>query len=151
MLTLSLLDQPSFANEKGCEECHNELYLKIYSYPFQHSDVVIKNCRECHIAMEGLGKWGAVLNDSKGHFRGELKTDRETGIDECVRKCHQPKQSHPVDVRVWGKRGYKVASDLPLSEGNIITCVTCHFPHGGNIVNLLRKNSVELCSSCHVM
>ncbi len=68
-------------------------------------------------------------------------------INETCAKCHPTSKGkdHPVDVvsRI-------VPADLPLAEGNRVTCVTCHEPHGKNTVDkLLRKKFDDLCVECH--
>lgn len=152
LLSLSFSIRYSFAQDMGCEECHKKLYMQIYSFPFQHSDIVMKNCKECHIQLNGFSKWGKVLYENNGHLKGELKSNREAGGPACMNNnCHQPRQNtHPVDIAVSVKSDLKIAEDLPLADGNIITCATCHSPHGGDLAKLLRKEKKALCLSCHM-
>ena len=69
-------------------------------------------------------------------------------IDACV-KCHSEGASHPVRIRSNGPKT-KIPSELPTIEGGMITCVTCHYPHGGNKKHFARLDfEKELCIKCH--
>ncbi len=80
-----------------------------------------------------------------------FRVGKELCIDLCY-ECHPPDVlgvSHPVGVSPKGG-GTKVPEDLPMLEGAIITCVTCHNGHGGNLRYFARKRvSREICNSCH--
>ena len=70
-------------------------------------------------------------------------------IDACV-KCHSQGASHPVGIRSMGPKT-KIPSELPTIEGGMITCVTCHYPHGGNKKHFARLDSErDLCIKCHI-
>ncbi|OEU81558.1 MAG: hypothetical protein BA865_07155 [Desulfobacterales bacterium S5133MH4] len=79
-----------------------------------------------------------------------LRTGQELTIHTCY-QCHPPEVlgvSHPVGVRP--RRTTKIPDDLPTLEGGIITCVTCHEPHGGSRRYFGRKDlSKDVCISCH--
>ena len=69
-------------------------------------------------------------------------------IDICIR-CHPQDTSHPVGVKIKGP-GYKFPKDLPTIEGGVLTCVTCHEPHGGNLKYMARKDfKMDICVDCH--
>jgi predicted CXXCH cytochrome family protein len=79
------------------------------------------------------------------HRPGEAGVVAEP-IALCTR-CHDPgRMKHPFGVRQPGP-----SIDLPLGEGGIIVCHTCHDPHsvkarpGG-----LRIDYRALCAQCHV-
>ena len=77
-----------------------------------------------------------------------LVPERVSMIDACV-KCHPQGASHPVGIRSKGLKT-KIAPVLPTIEGGVITCVTCHDPHGGNKRYFMRMDSGrDLCISCH--
>lgn len=90
-----------------------------------------KYCLECHT--------------KKGY--GELK---KTILQLCGR-CHQEIVKggyHPLDGLHYSVLSSK--EDLPLKEGKIV-CTTCHEPHGKTEHSgLLRKNTNDLCFSCHL-
>ncbi len=73
---------------------------------------------------------------------------RYTTIDVCV-ECHSQGASHPVGGRAKGPK-IKIPDWLPTIGKGIMTCVTCHYPHGskkpflGRIV--FNKN---MCFVCH--
>lgn len=76
-----------------------------------------------------------------------LNTPLKTSLDVCYR-CHPDQKSgitHPVKVPL--KKGMK-HTDLPLEDG-LITCISCHEPHTGDMPYLLRKENTALCLSCH--
>ncbi|HWR59749.1 MAG TPA: cytochrome c3 family protein [Thermodesulfovibrionales bacterium] len=79
--------------------------------------------------------------------KGEDHKAIKSVINETCNRCHPTTsgKDHPVDVVPEVK-----PPDLPLGEGNRITCVTCHEPHGKNTVEkLLRKKYRSLCTDCH--
>lgn len=69
-------------------------------------------------------------------------------INVCV-KCHNQGISHPVGVRSRSA-DIRIPVELPTIEGGMITCVTCHFPHGGDNEYFARMDfKRELCVGCH--
>ena len=69
-------------------------------------------------------------------------------IDVCV-KCHSQGASHPVGIKSNGPKT-KIPSELPTIEGGMITCVTCHYPHGGEKKYFARLDFArDLCIACH--
>ena len=74
---------------------------------------------------------------------------RAKGIDVCV-KCHPQNVSHPVGIKVKGA-GIKLPKFLPTIEDNVMTCATCHEPHGGNLKFMTRKDfKRDVCAECHM-
>lgn len=72
---------------------------------------------------------------------------RTSMIDVCL-KCHAQGASHPVGVRSTGMM--QIPAELPTIEGGMMTCVTCHEPHGGNKEYFGRMDmKKELCAACH--
>ncbi|MBI5182769.1 MAG: hypothetical protein HY999_00170 [Nitrospinae bacterium] len=149
---------------EGCKECHKEVYDNIERYTYPHSDFVDKRCNYCHIALlrkRGMTpKRGVTIEnirgkdkdkDVDGHGKG-LKSMEEAGIDACMEfECHPSNKlgvSHPVRVYPRGK--IKIPSDLPTGEKGMLTCTTCHEPHGGNTRLFIRKKILDdLCVACH--
>lgn len=87
--------------------------------------------------------------DPTSHGYGLLPKSRTT-IDICV-ECHKRGSSHRVRIKV--RPELKASLELPTIEDGLITCVTCHEPHGSIHSNLLRFESSEkkslLCIKCH--
>lgn len=76
------------------------------------------------------------------------KPSRASTIDVCI-KCHAQDSSHPVGVRSNNPK-VVVSDQLPTIENGMITCVTCHFPHGGKKAFYVRIDfSEEICIKCH--
>lgn len=75
---------------------------------------------------------------------------RNVRIDVCMTvRCHPQGASHPVGGRV-NQPKFKQPKNLPLIEGNVMTCVTCHEPHGGELKYMLRKDFMtDICIECH--
>jgi len=70
-------------------------------------------------------------------------------IDVCYR-CHPHDSSHPVGVKAESPK-IRTPKDLPTIDGGIITCVTCHTPHGGDRVFFNRFDfRKDLCMRCHL-
>ena len=95
------------------------------------------------------------FNLSVTEFKGEetrpcnkFVQTRTSTIKVCE-ECHAQNASHPVGVRSKNP-DINIPDELPVIENGVITCVTCHFPHGGEIAYYLRiKFSKEICVKCH--
>lgn len=82
-----------------------------------------------------------------------LRTPEELTIDGCY-ECHPQSRlgtSHPV--RLYSRGGEtEIPADLPTINDGMLTCVTCHDPHGGSGKFLVReKIKTKLCVACHTM
>lgn len=88
------------------------------------------------------------LTKEKPH--GLLRDPAELAIDACY-TCHplvRLGSSHPVRLYANGKET-EIPEDLPTIDG-MMTCVTCHDPHGSNGKQLVReKIKTKLCVACH--
>lgn len=74
---------------------------------------------------------------------------RYSRIDVCY-KCHPHDSSHPVGVKAESPK-IRTPEGLPTIEGGIITCVTCHTPHGGDRIHFNRFDfRKDLCMRCHL-
>ncbi|MFV1951866.1 MAG: cytochrome c3 family protein [Nitrospinota bacterium] len=138
---------------EGCKECHKEVYDSLEKYTYRHSDFIDKRCNYCHIAI--FRKRGSTGDDRSknedGHGKG-LKSREEAGIDSCMEfECHPTNRlgvSHPV--RIYPKGKTRIPSDLPTGERGMLTCTTCHEPHGSNTRYFIRKKILrDLCVACH--
>lgn len=73
---------------------------------------------------------------------------RYSTIDACI-ICHSQDSSHPVGVRSKNPK-IIVSDELPTIEGGLITCVSCHYPHGGGKPYFVRVDfTKEICAKCH--
>lgn len=91
----------------------------------------------------------AVLNDGDdSHVT--LRDGTDLAIDACY-QCHPAEElgvSHPVGMEPSGKT--TIPDDLPTLAGGVLTCVTCHAPHGGIRRYFAYKEiTKEICVSCH--
>ena len=74
---------------------------------------------------------------------------RYSRIDVCY-KCHPHDSSHPVGVKAESPK-IKTPDGLPTIEDGVITCITCHYPHGGERVHFNRFDyKKDLCMKCHL-
>jgi predicted CXXCH cytochrome family protein len=103
----------------------------------------------------GVVDQGEVLLSEKPpdepHYPGFADL-RHRGLYGCLSEgCHKgnihTKTFHPIGTLSWRKA--RIPSDLPLLEGPVMLCVTCHTPHGGERNYRLRKEEKTLCASCH--
>ncbi len=78
-----------------------------------------------------------------------LLPPRKAQIDVCIR-CHPQGVSHPVGIR--SRSGSTVIPpDLPTIQGGVMTCITCHYPHGGNRRYFARMEMKRaICITCHI-
>jgi predicted CXXCH cytochrome family protein len=90
-----------------------------------------KDCGACHTAAAPAAGNAAL---------------RKTLSDLCT-DCHRdrmPPNEHRVDIVPA-----MPVKDLPLADGGMMTCFTCHDPHRNPYGGLLRKPETALCLSCH--
>lgn len=78
-----------------------------------------------------------------------LREPEELAIDACF-QCHTDSEmgtSHPV--RLYNGDGVRIPDELPTVAG-MLTCVTCHDPHGSVGRMLIRETiKTRLCVACH--
>lgn len=92
--------------------------------------------------------WLKEINKKSERPCNDSKPSRASTIDICI-KCHAQDSSHPVGVRSNNPKVI-VSDELPTIENGMITCVTCHFPHGGKKAFYVRIDfSEEICIKCH--
>lgn len=76
-------------------------------------------------------------------------SEKFSKIDICY-NCHPRNASHPVGVKAKGDK-VRTPENLPTIEGGIITCITCHKPHGGERTYFNRFDfRKDLCIKCHI-
>ncbi len=78
-----------------------------------------------------------------------LRDPEDLAINACY-QCHAESTlgtSHPV--RLYSGRDVRIPDDLPTVDG-MLTCVTCHNPHGSEGKMLVRETiKTRLCVACH--
>ncbi|GEM_PF-2056768 len=78
----------------------------------------------------------------------KIRIDKYTTIDVC-KGCHSFSVSHPVGMRAEGEH-VRTPTDLPTIDNGIITCTSCHDPHGSKNPFLARIDfKADLCLKCH--
>ena len=105
-----------------CRGCHADTWENYIDKKYKHPDSDL--CSNCH-AVHGSSNVAMLKGD---------------GNTVCG-LCHdtQGDFSHPVGDGVIDPR-----------NGNIVSCVTCHYPHGTDYKkNLKHSGSMELCIQCH--
>jgi predicted CXXCH cytochrome family protein len=117
-------DQKLFKSklEQVCRECHRDTF-KNYADKL-HSHPNSGSCANCH----------------QVHGSNHLAMLKGNGNQVCS-ECHksQGQFTHPVGEGVFDPR-----------TGLVLTCVTCHYPHGTDFpYNLKQEGSKDLCVQCH--
>ena len=78
-----------------------------------------------------------------------MRDPEDLAISVCY-QCHSESTlgtSHPV--RLYGGRDVRIPEELPTVDG-MLTCVTCHDPHGAPGKMLVRETiKTKLCVACH--
>jgi predicted CXXCH cytochrome family protein len=85
-----------------------------------------------------------------------------SGFGKFCSACHtrlnrcggNPWTRHPVDFKLTNKEyrnwsGSTLSPRVPLEEGDMVTCITCHKSHGSNNVSLQRLSGNRMCQQCH--
>jgi hypothetical protein len=96
------------------------------------------DCRSCHLSL-GLRQRGGMVKP----------------VGEICNGCHKLLgSSHPVDI----KPSMTTPADLPLDDRRMMTCATCHDPHGDYVNRRTGKKAMYLrrpepgkqfCMACH--
>jgi predicted CXXCH cytochrome family protein len=98
----------------------------------------------------------APAEDQSAGAQGEeqhplLVSSEFADIDLCY-TCHPESSlgtSHPVRIYARGKET-RIPDSLPTGKDGMLTCVTCHAPHGSESEALVRELIVtKLCVACH--
>lgn len=113
--------------------------------------VLYSSSNEVKSSVEYMKEKSADLSDIEviNHGKWGLKGWRETSLASC-KNCHiQGPASHPVGVS--SSASVRINENLPTGEGGVITCVTCHTPHGGKLKFLARVDfKRDMCIMCHL-
>ncbi|MBI5235713.1 MAG: hypothetical protein HY886_05640 [Deltaproteobacteria bacterium] len=131
-------------NERGDKAVRPEIVAVNLFKAKRSSDVLLR-----YIASGPVKASLSITEPSEMDKHGfGLTPARYSTIDVCV-KCHSQGASHPVGVRSKGPNT-RIPPDLPTIEGGMMTCVTCHNPHGGDKEHLGRMDvKKDLCEACH--
>jgi predicted CXXCH cytochrome family protein len=106
-----------------CRDCHEDTYARYGEKAYIHP-AIDENCSKCH-AVHG--------SNSPAMLKGD-------GVVICS-QCHatQGKFTHPLGEKAKDPR-----------NGQKLTCITCHNPHGTSYKNQLILNGQKvLCIQCH--
>ena len=100
------------------------------------------DCAWCHTAD------AAQLERDPAAARAALRPD----LDARCSACHSGEgPSHRTGIRPTRP----VPADLPLSDGGLITCSTCHYPHGEGdrrqAYERMDNRRGRLCLACHTL
>ncbi len=149
----------SASNGRGCESCHGASgeHASTMQSPavvfgdgggrFTASDVEIQNrqCLSCHQTTETV-HWAASAHQSADlacaschtiHVAPQTALIERTDSGLCL-SCHLEQRSQ------LNRRSHH-----PVAEG-LMSCTSCHNPHGSDTVALLSKSSItDTCTSCH--
>lgn len=105
-----------------CGACHADTLSRTTGKLYNHP--LADNCSECH----------------EVHGSNRLAMLREDGVSTC-KKCHEKADQlgHPVGDNV-----------IDPQTGQIVTCVSCHYPMGTDFKYNLRFSGKDiLCIQCH--
>lgn len=108
--------------EQNCRDCHSDTYNNYIEKTYRHPNSAL--CSDCH----------------QVHGSNSLAMLKGGAIQVCS-GCHksQGQFTHPVGEGVFDPR-----------TGVILTCVSCHYPHGTEFkFNLKLEGSKDLCVQCH--
>lgn len=100
----------------------------------------------------GTGKIGGKATGSQVQEAHPLLVSSEYATIDLCYTCHPQSSmgtSHPVRIYAKGNET-RIPESLPTGTGGMLTCVTCHEPHGGKGKNLVRDLiTTRLCVACH--
>lgn len=117
-------DQKLFKSklDQVCRECHRDTFRNYVDKLYSHPNT--GSCADCHLV------------HGSNHL-AMLKNDGNAVCSECHKT--QGQFTHPVGAGVIDPR-----------TGLVLTCVSCHYPHGTDFPdNLKLEGSKDLCVQCH--
>lgn len=121
--------------------------LALYFETTKSSKLTVKYVKTMELPED---KHGQKFSSSK-KCSAKLRADNRKLVIEACYKCHSSETlgiSHPVGLEVKG--ALTVHKELPLLHGRIITCVTCHNPHGSSLPYFAHKDlERDTCITCH--
>lgn len=98
-------------------------------------------------------KTGALAASKRGKEGHPLMVSSEYATIDLCYTCHPQSSmgtSHPVRIYADGSET-RIPSSLPTGKGGMLTCVSCHDPHGGRGKALARELIItKLCVACHI-
>ena len=117
------------------------------------------SCRTCHSTHAPKGRFLWASDPKKKTAKGSLLMSTEALCYTCHSekgkgaRFFEPGMSHPINVVPSDK--IKVPANLGTvyvkDVGNVITCTSCHDPHGRQEFFLKAPlKDDKLCNSCHV-
>jgi predicted CXXCH cytochrome family protein len=149
---------PHTAVQQGCVSCHQPHQGQLNSLLKDEGDALCFRCHDskaketaryvhypyaegvcatCHLPHSGVGV---------GHLT--------KGVDELCTTCHRKTHKdfpHPVGVKPSSGFLLNPENQLNFNTNDTIQCTTCHFPHTGDTVFLLKVgvSGGDLCYQCH--
>ncbi len=126
-----------------------KISVKLYRSPSGELILAITSDKDIDWRLGGVGT-GSLDPSVKEKIKDHPKINslKWSSIDACY-TCHPKNRlgvSHPVDVSL--SKDMSIDKDIPLQNG-VITCASCHNPHGSIYPSYLRKKGEALCLSCH--
>lgn len=121
-----------------CYECHSDMAAQVKKNKFVHGPVDAGMCEACH--------------DPHG---SQNESQLLKPINELCLSCHGHIRTQKHVVMTTTGEGHPLSGKkdpLRAASGKMMSCVSCHNPHGGN-VRYFFFNNVEdrmaLCQACH--
>ncbi len=148
--TWLIADQTNFDRVKNvqCESCHGPKGTSGRTIDFSHmttpNDYSAENCGKCHEGTHHpyLSNW-----QQSAHASGTPASLQNRATRGKCFKCHYAQDF----IEYLANPTYDYTNFVPNGELEIITCVTCHDPHGnGNPGNLrVSQQGQIVCDVCH--
>lgn len=121
-----------------CNECHADKATEFKKRKFLHGPIEAGMCEACH--------------DSHGtNYPSQLRMP----VNELCLSCHEEVKTTPHVVRTTSGGGHPVdgrPDPSPRGKGGMISCVSCHDPHAGDVRYFFVNNAEDrmlLCQMCH--
>jgi len=123
--------------------------VKLYHSPAGELILAIMSNSDIDWRLGGVSTGSLDLSkEKKIKDHPKINSLKWSSIDACY-TCHPKNRlgvSHPVNVPL--SKNISIDKDIPLQNG-VVTCASCHNPHGSLYPSYLRKKGEALCLSCH--
>lgn len=129
---------PKKRDQELCVECHADKPEEFKKKKFIHGPIAAGMCEICH--------------DPHG---SPYSANLRQPVNQLCLSCHGQIDKQPHVARTTTGKGHPLSGRPDPSKsgsGREMSCVSCHYPHGGNVRYFFLNDAqsrMELCQTCH--
>lgn len=128
------------ANEQPCSSCHSADFEDASSFPGAPQE---SPCFKCHKKMLGGLKFVHPPSAAWACYMCHRRKSADSGTSALEGNSQACRICHAETLTSWKRQKFRHG---PTDAG---LCFLCHSPHGSGFRYFLRKDTVNLCTTCH--